>query len=110
MLEVGKERWPVEDRTHFGAWCITSSPLILGYDLTKEKITDRVWHIITNEDAIAVNPAWGGSPGYFVRDFAPDPQAKQRDIKKGDYQVFSKPEDFENYRKYFKPKFRLKSK
>ena len=31
-------------------------------------------------------------------------------IKKGDYQVFSKPEDFENYRKYFKPKFRLKSK
>jgi len=31
-------------------------------------------------------------------------------IKKGDYQVFTKPEDFENYRKYFKPKFRLKSK
>ena len=31
-------------------------------------------------------------------------------IKKGDYQVFSTPEDFENYRKYFKPKFRLKSK
>ena len=31
-------------------------------------------------------------------------------IKKGDYQVFSTPEDFENYRKYFKPKFRLKSR
>ena len=31
-------------------------------------------------------------------------------IKQGDYQVFSKPEDFENYRKYFKPKFRLNSK
>ena len=87
MLEVGKERWPVEDRTHFGAWCITSSPLILGYDLTNEKITDRVWHIITNEDAIAVNQAWAGSPGYFVRDYVHDPQAKARDIKKGDYQL-----------------------
>ena len=27
-------------------------------------------------------------------------------IKQGDYQVFSKPEDFENYRKNFVPKFR----
>lgn len=27
-------------------------------------------------------------------------------IKQGDYQVFSKPEDFENYRKSFRPKFR----
>ena len=27
-------------------------------------------------------------------------------IKKGDYQVFSKPEDFENYRKNFIPRFR----
>ena len=27
-------------------------------------------------------------------------------IKQGDYQVFSKPEDFENYRKNFRPKFR----
>ena len=31
-------------------------------------------------------------------------------IKKGDYQVFSKPEDFENYKKYFQAKFRLKGK
>ena len=27
-------------------------------------------------------------------------------IKQGDYQVFSKPEDFENYRKRFRPQFR----
>jgi len=27
-------------------------------------------------------------------------------IKQGDYQVFSKPEDFENYRKNFRPKFK----
>ena len=41
MLEVG--RMPgglVEDRTHFGAWCVTSSPLILGYDLRDGATTD----------------------------------------------------------------------
>jgi len=27
-------------------------------------------------------------------------------IKQGDYQVFSSPEDFETYRKTFRPKFR----
>ena len=68
MLEVGQMKFHVEDRTHFGAWCITSSPLILGYDLNKEEITDSVWDIITNEPAIAVNQAWSGSPGHFVRD------------------------------------------
>ena len=27
-------------------------------------------------------------------------------IKQGDYQVFTKPEDFENYQKNFRPRFR----
>ncbi|MBN09712.1 MAG: thioredoxin family protein [Flavobacteriaceae bacterium] len=31
-------------------------------------------------------------------------------IKQGDYQVFTSAKDFENYKKYFKPKFRIKSK
>ena len=30
MLEVGRMPNVVEDRTHFGAWCIVSAPLILG--------------------------------------------------------------------------------
>jgi len=29
-------------------------------------------------------------------------------IKQGDYQVFSTAQDFENYKKYFRPKFRIK--
>ena len=36
--------------------------------MAKDAITDRVWHIITNEAAIAVNQDWAGSPGYFVRE------------------------------------------
>ena len=68
MLEVG--RMPgglVEDRTHFGAWCITSSPLILGYDLRDGATTDRVWPVIANTEAIAVNQVWAGHPGRRVR-------------------------------------------
>ena len=68
MLEVG--RMPgglVEDRTHFGAWCVTSSPLILGYDLRDGATTDRVWPVIANTEAIAVNQVWAGHPGRRVR-------------------------------------------
>merc|ERR1712129_482344 len=43
-----------EDRTNFGAWCITSSPLILGMDVTNEAALDRVWSILTNSEAINV--------------------------------------------------------
>ena len=39
-----------EDRTHFGLWCIVSSPLILGYDMTDNATIDRVWPIITNTE------------------------------------------------------------
>ena len=62
MLEVGRMPSVVEDRTHFGAWCIISAPLILGLDLRDDKEVDRVWDIITNKEAIAVNQASDDSP------------------------------------------------
>ena len=46
-----------EDRSHFGAWCVSSSPLILGLDLTDSEKVDGVWDLITNREAIAVNQA-----------------------------------------------------
>lgn len=67
-----------EDRSHFGAWCVVSSPLILGYDLAKEDVTDKVWDIITNKEAIAVNQQYAGHPGKWVKDYnsaAPSPPA-----------------------------------
>lgn len=36
MLEVGNMDTYEQSRAHFGAWCIVSSPLILGHDLTNE--------------------------------------------------------------------------
>jgi alpha-galactosidase len=56
-----------EDRTNFGALCITSSPLILGMDLTKSAMVDRVWEILSNEEAIAVSLQWAGHPGRMVK-------------------------------------------
>jgi hypothetical protein len=41
--------------------------LILGLDLTDEDRVSGVWDIITNQDAIAVNQNWAGSPGKLVK-------------------------------------------
>ena len=74
MLEVGNfasgATAHAESRTHFGAWCIVSSPLILGLDLTDAATVDAVWDIISNTEAIAVNQQWAGQPGRLVVDAA----------------------------------------
>lgn len=49
-----------ENRAHFGAWCVTSSPLILGLDLLDDQRVDSVWDIMTNTEAIAVNQNYVG--------------------------------------------------
>merc|ERR1719192_314747 len=66
MMEVGRMPSVAEDRTHFGAWAITSSPLILGYDLNDESVTTKIWDIISNQEVIAVNQNWEGHPGRLV--------------------------------------------
>jgi alpha-galactosidase len=61
MLEVGitVDGAPVlnftEARTHFGAWCIVSSPLILGLNMSDSANVAAFWPILSNEEAIAVN-------------------------------------------------------
>ena len=66
MLEVGRLKSPAEDRTHFAAWAITSSPLILGHRITDQATNERVWPIVSNKRAIAINQAWAGHPGRHV--------------------------------------------
>lgn len=56
-----------ESRTHFAAWCIVSSPLVLGLDLTNETNMDLFWPIITNHEALAVNEAWVGDAGSLLK-------------------------------------------
>lgn len=52
-----------EQRTHFGLWCVISSPLTLSMDFANATLVDAVWPIVTNVAAIAVNQAWAGAPG-----------------------------------------------
>ena len=75
MLEVGvtpgghKEETPLtfeEQRSHFAAWCITSSPLVLGADLRNDTTLNAIWPIVANAEAIAVNQAWAGSNGLRI--------------------------------------------
>jgi alpha-galactosidase len=69
MLEVAimEDGNPVlnftESRTHFGAWCIVSSPLILGMNLSDTENLATFWPIISNEEAIAVNQEYAGMSG-----------------------------------------------
>ena len=54
-----------EERTHFGLWCIVSSPLILGFNLSDAAIMDRVWPFITNREAIAIDHGWAGFVSFY---------------------------------------------
>eukprot|EP01047_Picozoa_sp_COSAG01_P050466 COSAG01_NODE_5108_length_4476_cov_14.006854_3_plen_509_part_00 len=61
----------VEDRAHFGMLCITSSPLILSFDVTNETLVDMVWPIISNVEALEINRQFAGSPGRLVATLRP---------------------------------------
>jgi len=73
MLQVGCAHGPggagdpgltmAETRTHFGAWAIVSSPLTLSHDINNDTISDLIWPIIANTEAIAVNQAYVGDSG-----------------------------------------------
>jgi len=53
MLEVGRSMTTEEDKTHFGMWCIMSSPLLIGCNLTNIKSTTL--NLLKNKELIALN-------------------------------------------------------
>ena len=53
MLEVGRGLSTEEDKTHFGMWCIMSSPLLIGCDMTT--ISPTALDLLTNGELIALN-------------------------------------------------------
>eukprot|EP00666_Eupelagonemidae_sp_cell4sb_P015007 gene15007-23470_t len=61
----------VEDRTDFGFHCITSSPLILSFNVSNDTLVEMLWGIIANEEAISINQQWAGSPGRLVATLGP---------------------------------------
>ena len=53
MLEVGRSMSTVEDQTHFGMWCIMSSPLLIGCDMTSIKAATL--SLLKNKELVALN-------------------------------------------------------
>lgn len=53
MLEVGRGMKTEEDKTHFGMWCMMSSPLLIGCDL--REIGNESLSLLTNPELIALN-------------------------------------------------------
>ena len=53
MLEVGRSMSKIEDETHFGMWCIMSSPLLIGCDMAN--IKPEALELMCNSDLIALN-------------------------------------------------------
>ena len=45
----------VEDRSQFGMHAITSSPLMLSFNVTNTTLLSMVWDIISNQEAILVS-------------------------------------------------------
>lgn len=53
MLEIGRGLKPNEEEVHFGMWCIMSSPLLVGCDLTK--LSESSLRLLSNPELIALN-------------------------------------------------------
>lgn len=65
MLEIGRGLSPAEERTHFGMWCMQSSPLLIGCDLTT--IPEASLALIKNRDLIALDQDTLGQQARIVR-------------------------------------------
>ena len=65
MLEVGRSMSEEEDKTHFGMWCIMSSPLIIGCNMST--IKERPLALLKNQELIALNQDPLGLQAYVVQ-------------------------------------------
>ena len=65
MLEVGRGLSEEEDKTHFGMWCIMSSPLLIGCDMND--IKGNALELMQNKELIALNQNTLGLQAYVVK-------------------------------------------
>ena len=79
MLEVGRGLTEEEDRTHFALWCLMSSPLLIGCDLTQ--IDSRTQALLQNRDLIAINQDCLGEQAVLLKDLGGDVLAFVRDLE-----------------------------
>jgi|GEM_PF-36188 alpha-L-rhamnosidase len=64
MLEVGRGMTQEEDLTHFGMWCMMSSPLLIGKDLTS--LDENTLSLLTNHWLLSLNQSELMQQAYVV--------------------------------------------
>lgn len=64
MLEIGRGLPLNEEEVHFGMWCIMSSPLLIGCDMTT--IPESSKKLMQNEELIAINQDCLGLQAYVA--------------------------------------------
>lgn len=65
MLEIGRGLKPNEEEVHFGMWCIMSSPLLIGCDMTT--IPEASLKLLKNKELIALNQDVLGLQAHVVQ-------------------------------------------
>lgn len=65
MLQVGRGLSYEEDVTHFSMWCMMSSPLMIGADLSK--ISEESLSILKNEEMIAIDQDPAGICADYIK-------------------------------------------
>ena len=65
MLEIGRSLTDCEERVHFGLWCMMSSPLLIGCDMTT--IRESSLALLKNQELIALNQDTLGLQAYPIQ-------------------------------------------
>ena len=65
MLEIGRGMPRNEEEVHFGIWCIMSSPLLIGCDMTS--IPESSLELLKNKELIALNQDPLGLQAYVAQ-------------------------------------------
>src|SRR5574344_185929 len=65
MLEIGRGLKHNEEEAHFGMWCIMSSPLLIGCDLTK--LSESSLKLLKNKELISLDQDKLGLQAYIVQ-------------------------------------------
>lgn len=72
MMQLGNGMSIEEEKTHFAMWCMMSTPLIIGCDLTK--ISKDTLEILKNNELIAINQDEACKQAYVIKEVRKDKQ------------------------------------
>ena len=75
MLEVGNGGMTLEEeKIHFGLWCLSKAPLLIGCDITN--LSKETFEILTNPEIIAINQDLLGIQGRKIETIQPIPEGE----------------------------------